>query len=177
MNRSLLLQLGLAVLVLAISVVATITASIVTVQVREKAVKLEQDVIAKQEESLRVASAKSALPILTRSEEELLQYRTKSSDIVPFLERLEKQGRAQGVVVEVLSVNPESGTQNRISLSLTMRGSFDAVVRSIGIIEYGPYDSIVKTVALDSGSDTESKTATWTAAVVLSLGTDQPQKK
>ena len=85
MNRSLLLQLGLAVLVLAISVVATITASIVTVQVREKAVKLEQDVIAKQEESLRVASAKSALPILTRSEEELLQYRTKSSDIVPFL--------------------------------------------------------------------------------------------
>lgn len=177
MKRSLLFQLGLAMLVLVVAIVATVTASVVTVQVREKAVQLAQEVATKQEEALRVASAKAALPVLAQSEEALLQYCTKSSDIVPFLERLEKQGRAAGVAVEVLSVSPEQGAQNRIALSLTMSGSFDAVVRSIGTIEYSPYDSVVKTVALDSGTETDTKTPTWTAAVVLSLGTDQPQKK
>ena len=178
MNRSLLLQSGIALLVFVSAVGLVVVASVTAIQLREKATQLEQELLEKQDEVLRVASAKAALPILARSEEALLSYRTRSSDIVPLLERLEKQGRAEGATVEVLSVSPEqAGTQSRILISLTASGTFDAVMRTLGTIEYGPYDITVKTVVLDSPTGTEEKTSVWTAAVILSLGTDQVKKK
>lgn len=178
MNRTLLFQFGVAVLVFVGALALVVVVSLSAIQVREKASLLEQEVVAKQGEVLRVASAKAALPVLARSEETLRTYRTRSSDIVPFLERLEKQGGAEGAVVEVLSVSPEqAGTQGRIAISLTVRGTFDAVVRTVGSIEYGPYDIIVKTTALDNPAGTDEKTSAWTAAITLSLGTDQGKLK
>lgn len=178
MNRTLLFQFGVAVLVLVGALALVVTASLTAIQMREKANLLEQEVVVKQGEVLRVASAKAALPVLARSEEKLHAYRTRSSDIVPLLERLEKQGRTEGAVVEVLSVSPEqAGTQGRIAISLTVRGTFDAVMRTVGSIEYGPYDIIVKTAALDNPAGTEEKTGAWTAAIALSLGTDQGNPK
>ena len=178
MKRTLLLQFSVAVLVFVGALALVVVVSLSAIQVREKANSLEREVVAKQSEVLRVASAKAALPVLARSEETLRTYRTRSSDIVPFLERLEKQGRAEGAVVEVLSVSPEqTGAKGRIAISLTVRGTFDAVMRAVGSIEYGPYDIIVKTAALDNPASTNEKTSAWTAAIALSLGTDQGKPK
>lgn len=178
MNRSLFLQFGLALLVCAVAVGTVVGASLAAIQTRERASQLELEVAEKQSEVLRIASAKTALPVLAHSEETLRTYRTKSSDIVPFLERLEKQGKTEGATVEVLSVSPEQvGTQSRISISLIARGTFGSVMSTIGSIEYGPYDVSIKSATLDTSVGTQDKTAEWVATVVLSLGTDQAAKK
>jgi hypothetical protein len=90
---------------------------------------------------------------------------------VAFLGDLEKQGKAQGAAVEVLSVTDQDATKRRISLSLKITGSFDAVVRTLGTIEYGPYDAVLTNVTLDSVAAKENAPAVWTAAVVISFGT------
>lgn len=159
------------VLLVAIGAVAGV--SFYSQSLEKKATDLANDISLKQIETMRVASATRALPLLLESEEKISGYIVKTSDIVPFLEQLEKQGKAQGALVEVLSVQPEkSATTRRITLSLNISGSFDSVVRTLGAIEYGPYDVFVTTTTLSGGGSEAGKPPVWTAGAVFSLGTD-----
>ncbi len=171
MNRPLLLHALVALALLVIALSAVVGTSIVLVSTEKEADRLAAQIEEKQAEMLRVAAAKAALPLLVEAEGKLAKHSLQTSDIVPFLEELERLGRVQGADVEVLSVTGGQGNPaQRFSLSLKVSGSYDAVARTIGRIEYGPYDTQLTTLTIDSGFAEGSKNRTWTAAAVFSIG-------
>jgi len=173
MNRLFLIQLGSA-LILLVAGIAVVVAGFITITHAKKSTEtLAATVAEKKQESLRVTLATAALPRLVESEVALDMHVVREEDIVPFLNKLETQGRAQGASVEVVSVSPDtSADAPRISVSLKLVGSFDAVERTLGVIEYNNYDSYVSSVTFEVSKDTSLKKSEWTAFVILSLGTN-----
>lgn len=130
---------------------------------------LQKQIAEKTIELDRATQARSALATLSNDEAVLNQYQISKSDVVPFLEALQTSGKPLGAKVDVLSVSDaKDGTHARISLSLAVTGSFDAVMRTLGIIEYGPYDGVITSLSLDNSRD--GKGTIWTAAVLYSVG-------
>ncbi len=134
---------------------------------RERATDLAQQLASKTAELGRLTDARAALATLASDEQSLSQYSIQKATIVPFLEQIQSVGKPLGATVEVLSVGDEkSAGHARVALSLALSGSFDAVVRTLGAIEYAPYDAVVTTATLD----TVGESKVWTAAVIYSVG-------
>ena len=97
-------------------------------------------------------------------------------EVVDFLESIQATGRPFGVKVDVASVSNEKVSAHaRIALSLAARGSFQGVMRTLGAIEYGPYDGVITNLSLttDSPSTVGSTTSTtneWNATTLYSVG-------
>lgn len=172
MRHVALIQFSLAVAVL-VGVLAAYGAWYVVVgQASATSAALATEIETKTQESARVASAREALATLATDEASIQAYFIRQEDIVSFLERLESSGSSLGSVVEVVSVGAESeGERPHIRLSLKITGSFDAVMRTLGAIEYGPYDSAVTSVTLDTLPAENGPSGRWTAAATLTLGT------
>ncbi|HQT82790.1 MAG: hypothetical protein B7W98_00195 [Parcubacteria group bacterium 20-58-5] len=127
---------------------------------------LESQIATKTEAASRIASARASLAEISGDETTLQGYFVPESGVVSFINTLEELGKAQGAAVSVLSVST-SGTKARptLTLALTTKGTFDAVMRTVGAIEYAPYDLSFSTLAL--GQDTANN---WHAAVNLVVG-------
>jgi hypothetical protein len=110
---------------------------------------LQSQINMKTESASRIASARIALAQIANSELTIRSYFIPESEIVSFIGDLEDRGRALGSVVKVLSVsngNPEN--QSTLVLSLLIKGTFDSVMRTVGIIEYAPYNLTVTKLSL-----------------------------
>ena len=60
--------------------------------------------------------------------------------MVAFIDTLEGRGRSLGATVNVLSVSTGGDSAHpTLELTLSIKGSFDAVMRTVGSIEYAPY--------------------------------------
>lgn len=134
-----------------------------------EAAALESEIARTLADAAQAEATRSALQSLAVDESTLESYTLSPDGIVPFLERLESTGRSLGATVEVVSVSDTPTSDNRIGLSLRISGSFDAVMRSVGAIEYGPYDSRIENLTLDTGF---SEGGAWSAAAVFSIGLD-----
>ena len=133
---------------------------------------LAENIRAKSQELEKVAAAKVALEALAEDEASIRGYLVREAEIVPFLGRLEDTGTNFGAQVEVVSVATETlAERNRIMLSVKIEGTFDAVLRTLGSIEYGPYDSSVERITFDTVPAEEAPSGEWTATVIFSLGT------
>lgn len=172
MRHAALIQLVIALAVLA-GVLGAYGAWYVAVgRASATAAALAKEIEAKTQESARVQSAREALATLAEDEASIQAYLIREEDIVSFLERLESSGAALGSSVEVVSVGAEEGGErSHIRLSLKIAGSFDAVLRTLGAIEYGPYDSAVSSLTLDTLPAETGPSGRWTANVTLTLGT------
>jgi hypothetical protein len=135
-------------------------------QNREKADKLATQVGLKSAELDRVVAARATLSTLATDESTLRQYSVAKENIVPFLELLEATGRELGARVTINSVS--DATRGRVSVALNVSGTFDAVMRTMGAIEYGPYDGVITNLVLSQGG-TASTTRAWTAAATYSV--------
>ncbi|MDB5264940.1 MAG: hypothetical protein JWN64_511 [Parcubacteria group bacterium] len=136
-----------------------------------EAAGLRQAIETKQQETARVAAAQEALESLGADEGRINQYFIRADDIVSFLSGLEATGKALGASVEVASVSADTTSQRpHITLALTITGSFDSVFRTLGAIEYAPYDSRLSSLSLAS-TPTQSGQPVWTASAVFSIGT------
>jgi hypothetical protein len=134
----------------------------------KQAATLTQTVAAKKVATARLMTARAQLSTLADDEARLQQYTIDKNTIVPFLETLQSAGKPYGASVSVLSVADEkTGTHGRVSLSLSIAGSFDAVMRTLGTIEYAPYDGIVKSATLSTAAT--GTTPVWNASVVYSV--------
>jgi Tfp pilus assembly protein PilO len=175
MNRTLIIQASLAVALLCVGV-GGVTFGFLTISKGAKSIEtLATTVSEKRQETLRVALAKAALPKLAESEATLDTHIVRAEDIVTYLGDLERQGKSQGATVEVVSVSPEQNTeQPRIALSIKCTGSFDAVERTLGMIEYGKYDAVVSNVTLETSGAEKGAAPVWTAFIVLSVATNTP---
>lgn len=113
--------------------------------------------------------SRDAFSTITADEAAINSYFTVIADIALFLEELEVTGRGLGSDVDVISVSDKPTGEGRIALSLRIRGAYDAVVRTIGVIEYGPHDTRLENLTLDVASEGESKE--WVATASFSIGT------
>jgi len=122
--------------------------------------------------AVRAAETSDTLEALAADEAAIQSYYVTPDQIVPFLERIEETGRSIGSAVEVTSVSDKPGSDGRITLSLRIIGSFDAVLRTLGAIEYGPYDSRIASLTFDTPATGGSA---WTAIANFSVAVDVPQ--
>ena len=110
---------------------------------------LENLITTKMETAKRIASARAALVEIAGEEAGIRNYFVSGDSVVAFIDNLEARGRAQRTSVTVLSVSTASDDAHpTLAMTLAIEGTFDAVMRTIGAIEYAPYDLRVTTVAL-----------------------------
>ncbi len=115
-------------------------------------VSLQNQIDTKIETANRIAAARATLADVAGDEAVVQNYFVPEASVVSFIDALETSGKTLGTTVSVLSVGT-SGTSAKpsLELALSVKGTFDAVMRTIGSIEYAPYDlSILSlTVAQD----------------------------
>lgn len=119
----------------------------------------------------RAEQAKGALEKAVAEESAIRGYFVNTSDVVSFLESLQSTGAARGAKVEVVSVSSEPAKPHAvIVLALRVTGTFDSVLRTLGAIEYQPYDTALTNVTLDT-STANGAVPQWQAAATVSIGT------
>jgi hypothetical protein len=117
--------------------------------------------------------AHSAISSLTTEQGSVDQYLITKQEVVSFLESLQGVGAPLGAKVNVLSVSDQKDkTRSRIQLQLSVTGSFDAVMRTLGAIEYAPYDGVMSNVTLNTGVGDGGTTtgSAWTGLATYSVG-------
>lgn len=143
--------------------------------VRASVTEAVTDIDAKKAEVARIQEARSALQTLSQNEERIKAYFISKDDVGSFLEMVSGVGDELGAHIEIVSVTEESTAtpHPRVSLSLSVEGTFDAVMRTIGALEYGPYDVEVRNLSLSKGGTAETS-ETWTAVGTYSFGAQLP---
>ncbi len=121
----------------------------------------------------RVAEAKAQLDQLSTQQAAIHQYFVSTNDVVPFLESLQTTGKYFNANVEVASVSAVPGSPfGHLDLSLKITGSFNAVLRTVGTIEYQPYDTHISMLTLDTpATNSASSSPSWTATLGVEVGT------
>lgn len=135
----------------------------------ERLASLHKEANEKSTDAARIAAVKNALRTLVADESSASNYLVLASDIVPFIERLEQMGSDLGADVSVASVSKEkTGSRERLVLSLKITGNFEAVMRTLGAIEYAPYDITTSQVSVGLAGAVAG--GTWTASAVFWVG-------
>lgn len=127
---------------------------------------LQSQIDAKSASATRTASARSALSQIVGDEAAVQSYFVSEAAVVAFINDLEARGLLQKAVVTVLSVSKDdTSTPPTLALSLSVKGTFDAVVRTVGTIEYAPYDTILSSLSLQ-----QDDKKVWNVEMKLSVG-------
>ncbi|MDO8593646.1 MAG: hypothetical protein Q7R59_01990 [bacterium] len=127
---------------------------------------LQNQIDTKIETADRIASARSALAEIAGDESAVQSYFVPETGVVSFINNLEMLARGQTAVLKVLSVSiGGADTQPTLVFSLSVSGTFDAVMRTIGAIEYAPYNLSISKLAL--GEDGKNS---WHADAELTVG-------
>lgn len=114
----------------------------------------------------RIALARAALAEISDDEASVRSYFVPESGVVEFINGLEKLGTAQKSEVKVLSVSTAgSAAQPILTLSLSIHGTFDSVMRTVGAIEYAPFDLWVTRLSV-----VHDKERLWRAELSLNVG-------
>lgn len=95
-------------------------------------------------------------------------YFIDSANVVPFLETLQDTGSRLGASINVQSVTAKTEGHPHLDLALTISGPFAAVARTVGAIEFAPYDVTVTSLSMTAGSD---EAGGWNAVMAFSVGT------
>lgn len=131
---------------------------------------LAEEIAAKDLERARTASARSAEADVVAQETFVKSHLVATADIVSFLEQLERTGKSLGATVHVASVSDQAkSSDGTISLSLSVTGSFDTVMRTLGAIEEGPYAIMANDISLDTADG-----SSWSATGVFVVATTRP---
>ncbi len=100
----------------------------------------------------------------------------KNSDVVPFLDTIEKLAKEVGIVAEVTSVGPAKDNSSLMVEMKTM-GSFGVIYKLITLLENSPYDLEFVSVDIQNanggdssaGKNSKTKVPQWTATFQINL--------
>lgn len=127
---------------------------------------LQNQISTESENINRIAAARAALTEIAGDEAKVQSYFVPETEVVAFINALEARGLAQKATVGVLSVSTGGiPAQPTLLLALTIKGTFDAVMRTVGAIEYAPYDVSISTL----GVQQDAKNS-WYANLTLTVG-------
>jgi hypothetical protein len=115
----------------------------------------------------RTATTRSALADIADDEDAVQNYFISETGVVAFINSLEALGRASGAAtVSVLSVSAGNALpQPTFTFTLSIKGTFDAVMRTVGAIEYAPY--AISISSLSVGRDAKNE---WHADLAFTVG-------
>lgn len=134
------------------------------------AVSLQADIQSKTQTASRAREAKTQLTRALSDRASITGYFVDTNDVVPYLETLQTTGARFGAKVSVESVSAQPAKPHALlQLALRITGSFDSVERTLGAIEYEPYDTTISNVTLDTPGGVSGPQ--WTAAVTMNVGT------
>lgn len=130
---------------------------------------LDQKIVAANEDIKRVAAANTALAEISGDETKVQSYFVSDtgmgSPVKDFVNALQALGDAEKSQVNVLLITPgTSSAQPSLVLNLSIQGTFDAVMRTLGAIEYAPYDLTISNVTIQK-NDKNSWQTTLTIVV------------
>ncbi len=110
---------------------------------------LQSQIDAAHENATRITKARAALAEIANDETNVRSYFVPESGVVAFIDTLQARGLKQKASVSVPSVST-GGTEAAptLVLSLSIQGTFDAVMRTVGSIEYAPYALSVTSLVL-----------------------------
>lgn len=128
--------------------------------------ELQNEITTATEAIARIASVRAELVKISGDEAKVRSYFVSETEVVAFINDLESRGLTQKAPIKVLSVS-KSGSSSRpiLLLSLEMQGTFDAIMRTIGAIEYSPYDLTISSLSI--GKDAKD---IWQANLNLIVG-------
>ncbi|MCX6787006.1 MAG: hypothetical protein NTY93_00550 [Candidatus Kaiserbacteria bacterium] len=126
---------------------------------------LQNQIATETETASRIATARAVITEIAGDEAVVQSYFVPETGVVRFISELEAQGQAQGATTSVLSVSTGTGTQPTLLFSLSVKGTFDAVLRAVGVIEYMPYNLSVSGLSL-----TQDDKNSWNANLDLVVG-------
>jgi len=102
--------------------------------------ELQNSIVSKTETVNRIAATRATLAGIANDEAVVQGYFVPEASVVAFIDSLQARGKALGTAVSVLSVGAVgTAAQPALTLSLNIKGAFDAVIRTVGSIEYAPY--------------------------------------
>ncbi|MDB4991771.1 MAG: hypothetical protein JWL75_16 [Parcubacteria group bacterium] len=137
-----------------------------------KAESLAAQIQAKNVSTQKTQQSKSELEHALADEAAIKGYFINTQDIVPFLGDLQAEGSKYGAKVEVVSVSAEPAKPHAVLvLALRITGTFDAVERMLGAVEYESYDTVLSSVTLDTPGAENHAAPVWTAAATIRVGT------
>lgn len=149
-----LFQLGIAVAVL---IAFTITYALWYGAVAKKSASvalLQSQIDTQSETASRISSARAALTEIAGDEAAVRSYFVPESGVVGFINDLEARAKLQGAKVSVRSVGATGKDDNAgLEITLTISGTFSAVMRTIGTIEYSPYALTTTSLAVGGNSE------------------------
>ena len=122
---------------------------------RAKIERLREEAALLEEHTKKVEGREELL--LLEEEERYVEERILNvADVVSFLSAFERKGDQHGAEVRVVSVSEKQ--EGRVGIAFSISGSFDAVMRTLGSIEYEQYASTIENVTLET-----SPGEVWTA--------------
>ena len=114
----------------------------------------------------RITATRSALAELAGNEVAVQNYFVPQASVVSFINDLQDRGSVLGATVDIASVAATSDKQHpMLQLVINIQGAFDAVLRTLGSIEYAPYDLSITRLSLNLDAN-----GVWVASADLSVG-------
>lgn len=170
MNRSSLISLIVALSLFLVVVAGGVVGYLFIENQAQTLGEVRADIAHKEQERAESARARAELAELMSEEVFVRSNFVQEADLVPFLERLEEAGEPFGAAVSVVSVSGEQEDTGFITIALSIEGSFDGVLRTLGVIEHGPSALKTNNVALSALGD-----GSWSAAATLQVATISEQ--
>lgn len=128
---------------------------------------LQSQIDIKTKVANRMAATRSALAEIVGNEAVVQNYFISETGVVAFIDSLEARGRATGsTTVSVLSVSTDGASaQPAFKFALSIKGRFDAVMRTVGAIEYAPHAISISSLSI--GQDAKN---VWHADLIFLVG-------
>jgi hypothetical protein len=138
--------------------------------------KTQQDTINLKTETLRrdnIASLNQSLQKIAPDRILLENHFIKSSDIVPFLNMIEKLGEEVGVSSEINSVNTKIDN-TELMVELKASGGFEGIYKFLTLLENSPYEldftsMNIHRLGLSGVTDKNIKDSNWEAVFKIKL--------
>ncbi len=163
-----LMHLGLALALVMGAIGGYVFASYMLGTESARSSALLSDIAAKRDAQEASARARAALLGADAERAAIHGYFVEPEGVVAFLEGLEDTGASVGSRVTVASVVEVTEPRPHLDIALKIDGSFAPVMRTIGMLEYGPHDLTVSQLTLAEGRDDEG--SAWTATMTISVG-------
>ena len=128
-------------------------------------VETQNQIDAETETASRSASVPAIIAKIADDETAIQKYFVQENGVMAFINTIEALGKTQGTTITVLSVSADGGAHPTLLVSLSLEGTFDAVVRTVGAIEHAPYD-----ISLSKLSLKQDGANSWHADLGLAVG-------
>ncbi len=145
------------------------------ISLRKSVVKLDANVRGKQKLLARSGTEATTVVSLIQDEAVINRYIVTNVSVVKFLNVFEAIGRAAGTAVSIISVSKETQKGKPVyAISVSVQGSFAAVMNTVGAIETMPYYITTHMVSLSNAplpgmGSSDMKSSPWSASMTLTV--------